>query len=222
MAWSNNPVLLFATTLTGDSAGMFVSGLTNWNSLAALGLTNGMNILDFSGYPLQSAVPPTPDYNCLVPPTNQVASAGTLVTFDVGVYVLGAPPFTYQWQCNGRNLVGATNATLTFEAWPNNAGNYSVIVSNDLGSVTSSATLVATGTGPVKILGPTVTNGQFQFGFNTISSYAYTVQFEDSLTTDTWTMLTNFTGTGSYWQTPLLPLVGQRYYRVNNDSASNP
>ncbi len=221
MSWSNNPILLFATTLSPDSAGMFVSGLTNWNSLAALGLTNGMNILDVSGYPLQSAVAPTPDYNYLVPPTNQVASPGTLVTFDVGVCVFQAPPFTYQWQCNGRNLVGATNATLAFEAWPDNVGKYSVIVSNDLGSVTSGATLVVTGTGPVKILAPTVTNGQFQFGFNTISNYTYTVQYEDSLATGTWTTLTNFTGTGSYWQTPLLPLVAQRYYRVSNSGLSN-
>ena len=52
LSWSNCPVLMFATTLPGDACGLFVSGLTNWNSLAALGLTNGLKVLDLSGYPL--------------------------------------------------------------------------------------------------------------------------------------------------------------------------
>ena len=52
LSWSNCPVLMFATTLSGDARGLFVSGLTNWNALAALGLTNGLKVLDLSGYPL--------------------------------------------------------------------------------------------------------------------------------------------------------------------------
>jgi hypothetical protein len=212
---SNNPILLFATTLTPDAAGLFVSGETNWNALAALGLTNGMNILDLSGYPLQSAASPTPDYNYLAPPTNQVAGQGAVVTFDVSVCVFGAPPFTYQWQRNGTNLAGATNASLTITALTNTAGNYSVTVSNDLGSVTSSATLEVSGIAPVQITAPLVTNGQFQFGFGTVSNFSYTVQSEDDPTTGGWTTLSNFTGTGSYWQSPLLPLAAQRFYRVS-------
>jgi YD repeat-containing protein len=51
LSWSNCPVLMFATTLAGDARGLFVSGMTNWNSLAALGLTNGLKVLDVSGYP---------------------------------------------------------------------------------------------------------------------------------------------------------------------------
>ena len=52
LSWKNCPVLMFATTLAGDACGLFVSGMTNWNSLAALGLTNGMKVIDVSGYPL--------------------------------------------------------------------------------------------------------------------------------------------------------------------------
>ena len=216
MSLSNNPILLFATTLTPDSAGMFVSGLTNWNALAALGLTNGMNILDVSGYPLQSAAPPAPDYNYLIPPANQVANLGTLVTFGVSVCVFDAPPFAYHWRFNGTDLAGATNATLTIRALTKNAGNYSVVVSNELGSLTNTASLVVTSNLPVEIIAPLRTNGQFQFGFNTISNYTYSVQYEDSLASGAWTTLTNFTGAGSYWQSPLLPLVAQRFYRVSN------
>ena len=97
----------------------------------------------------------------------------------------------------------------------NTAGNYSVTVSNDLGSVTSSATLEVSGIAPVQITAPLVTNGQFQFGFGTVSNFSYTVQSEDDPTTGGWTTLSNFTGTGSYWQSPLLPLAAQRFYRVS-------
>jgi hypothetical protein len=138
LSWSNQPVLLFATTLTPDTAGMFVSGQINWNALAALGLTNGMNILDLSGYPLQTSAPqPAPDYNYIELPTNQVAGSGTPVTFAVNIAAFDAPPFTYQWQFNGTNLPGATNATLTVQDETGNIGNYTVSVSDELGSVSS-------------------------------------------------------------------------------------
>lgn len=47
---SNTPVLLFATTFPGDASGQFVSGDTNWSALASQGLTNGMRILNLSGF----------------------------------------------------------------------------------------------------------------------------------------------------------------------------
>ena len=79
------------------------------------------------------------------------------------------------------------------------------------------ATLVVTGAVPVQIISPAITNGQFQFGFNTISNRSYTVQYKDDLTSGNWTFLTNFTGNGSYWQAPPpLPLVPQRFFRVSN------
>lgn len=131
LSLNDKPILLFATTLSGDAAGMFVSGQTNWNSLAASGLTNGMKILDLAGYPLQPPVLST-----LTPPTNELANPNTFVTFDAGVYVSGTLPFIYQWQFNGTDLAGATNATLTIQALPGTVGDYSVIVSNALGSVT--------------------------------------------------------------------------------------
>jgi hypothetical protein len=79
------------------------------------------------------------------------------------------------------------------------------------------ATLVVTGAVPVQIIFPALTNGQFQFGFNTISNRSYTVQYRDSLTAGTWTFLTNFIATGSYWQPSLIPVLGaQRFFRVSN------
>ena len=66
---------------------------------------------------------------------NQTIMAGQSVTFDA--YAFGVS-LTYQWRFNGVNIVGATNATYTVNnAQAGNAGNYSVVVSNPAGSVTS-------------------------------------------------------------------------------------
>jgi hypothetical protein len=149
LSWSNKPVLAFANTLTPDAAGLFVSGLTNWNSLAALGLTNGMNVMNLSGYPLQPPTLNNPDYgnNYLVPPTNQVAAPGSPVTLTVEIGVFGGSPMSYQWQLNGTNIPGATASWLSINAGPATVGSYSVIVSNSLGSLTSAPAIVQESTG---------------------------------------------------------------------------
>jgi len=50
MAFSNTPVLLFATTIPGDAGGLFVSSRRNFTALAAGGYTNGMKILDLRNF----------------------------------------------------------------------------------------------------------------------------------------------------------------------------
>jgi alpha-tubulin suppressor-like RCC1 family protein len=70
-------------------------------------------------------------------PTDQYAPAGGSVTFSAqGEGVAGVQ---YQWQFNGVNITGATNATLTLtNVRARNNGNYDVVVSTDFGSITSS------------------------------------------------------------------------------------
>ena len=49
-------------------------------------------------------------------------------------------PFTYQWMQSGTTIPGATNPTLTIaSAAPSNAGNYTVQVTDSLGSYTTTA-----------------------------------------------------------------------------------
>ena len=70
-------------------------------------------------------------------PLNQVYYAGANALITAGV--VGTPPLGYQWLCNGTNLPGATNAWLTLtNVAVANQGSYSLVVSNQFGSVTSS------------------------------------------------------------------------------------
>lgn len=69
-------------------------------------------------------------------PRNQIILAGTDVTFTV--VATGSPAPNYQWQLNGVNIRDAINATLTLsKVSRNQSGNYTVVVSNTAGSVTS-------------------------------------------------------------------------------------
>lgn len=70
------------------------------------------------------------------PPTNQTVIAGQPTAFNVSA--TGSAPLAYQWRFNGANLPGATNNSLAIvNPQTNNAGNYSVVVTNSLGAETS-------------------------------------------------------------------------------------
>jgi hypothetical protein len=70
-------------------------------------------------------------------PVSQAVYAGSPVQFDVATD--GAPPPTYQWFLNGATLPGATNASFVINsvASTDQAGGYSVVLSNALGKATS-------------------------------------------------------------------------------------
>ena len=70
------------------------------------------------------------------PPASQTITAGSPATFTVTA--TGTAPLFYQWRFNGGNFAGATSATLTLNnCQTNNAGTYSVVVSNAAGTATS-------------------------------------------------------------------------------------
>jgi hypothetical protein len=77
----------------------------------------------------------------LVPPQSQAVTPGANVTFSVTAK--GTPPLMCQWRYGGTNLVGATNTSLTLSnVQPSNAGSYSVVVTNGIGSATSSIAIL--------------------------------------------------------------------------------
>lgn len=69
-------------------------------------------------------------------PLGQSTFVGQTVT--LGVTATGAQPLGYQWRRDGQNIAGATQATLVIQnVQVANAGNYTVVVSNTVGSVES-------------------------------------------------------------------------------------
>jgi hypothetical protein len=77
------------------------------------------------------------------------------------------------------------------------------------------ANVVITGKVPVQIISPQYTNGQFQFGFNTISNRNYLVQYTASLAPTNWLPFTNFTANGSFYLlTDTNSSSPQGFYRV--------
>jgi sugar lactone lactonase YvrE len=80
-------------------------------------------------------------------PQSQTVVAGSSVQFSVTAS--GRPAATFQWYFGGAAISGATGDTYSFlNAQPGNAGNYTVVVSNVMGSVTSNpATLTVNAAG---------------------------------------------------------------------------
>ncbi len=129
---TNNP-LSISNVHTNDSG-------TYW-----LVVTNPAGVVTSSNAVLTVVSFPT----IIVPPTNQIAGRGSIVIFVVTA--VGTSPLSYQWQMNGTNLVngghigGATNTILTItNAQTSDDAGYTVIVTNIVGSVTSSPPAVLT------------------------------------------------------------------------------
>ena len=71
-------------------------------------------------------------------PLSQSVIGGANLTLTAGV--MGGPPLSFQWLLNGTNLLGATNATLT---WPVAVGgSFALVVSNASGSATSAVAVI--------------------------------------------------------------------------------
>jgi len=70
--------------------------------------------------------------------TGATANAGAIVEFIISA--LSNTPLSYQWRRNGVALAGATSSSLiNLSITTSDAGTYDVIVSNGMGSITSSA-----------------------------------------------------------------------------------
>src|SRR6202007_1391368 len=92
-------------------------------------------------------------------PTSQTVTAG--LTATLSVTATGTAPLNYQWQKNGTAISGATSSTYTTpaETTSDNGSQFTVVVSNSVGSVTSNAaTLTVTAPG---LLSPSASSLSF-------------------------------------------------------------
>lgn len=113
-------------------------------------------------------------YNDESPQTTN-AIAGQSVTLSITP--TGSTPYFYQWQLNGVNIIGATNATLTLDnLQTNETGSYTVVVSNYNSSITSSAGQVTVLAGPSFFSIQNPGNGQgAQLNFRGPAGYKYSI-----------------------------------------------
>lgn len=81
-------------------------------------------------------------------PQTQMVNQGSTVTFTVTAS--GATPFSYQWRSNATDIASATANQLTLNAvQPAYAANYTVVVTNSLGAVTSAVATLTVNIAPV-------------------------------------------------------------------------
>src|SRR6266850_2198359 len=120
--------------------------------------TPGISQIFFSRLPADAGAP-----TIVTPPANQTVTAGLTATFSVTAS--GTAPLSYQWQKDTVDISGATLASYTTPATTtlDNGAQFRVVVSNSLGTATSSVATLTVNAPPSITSQPanqTVTVGQ--------------------------------------------------------------
>jgi uncharacterized repeat protein (TIGR03803 family) len=223
----STPLTLYGSTLYGGTeSNIFAlntdgTGFTYFSAAAATSANGNLVVLDNTVFGagggangtvfgLQLGTMP----GAAIQPQTQTVTVGNPAVFNTTNY--GTPPLSFQWLCSGTNILTATNSTFTLNnAFPANAGLYSVVVTNFYGSVTSAPATLAVS--PLPLTAPqSAANGQFQFSFNTASGVNYTVQYSTSLSPADWISILTFEGNGGPMTVidPNATGSSQRFYRI--------
>ena len=194
--YANNQELFYGTGSIGNddtyATGRMMSGYINDVAVFNHALSpTQITWLYVAGSAAGVVPPPT----ISVQPLSQELYTGRPATFSV--VPAGLPPFAYQWMSNGVAMVnggrisGATNATLVIaNAQVTDAANYTVLVSNNGGSVLSN---------PAGLALTTPTGAAYEAAVIASSPYAYWRLGETSGATYAWDFWGGYTATyGSY------------------------
>jgi hypothetical protein len=123
MPGATNSILVLSNALAG-AQGNYLVVVSNF----AGSITSVVATLSFDASAL----------SIILPPKDATAEAGYGASFSV--VASGIPPLAYQWEHNGISIAGATNSSLTLlSVNTNDAGAYTVVVTNGYASITSSA-----------------------------------------------------------------------------------
>lgn len=149
-------------------------------------------------------------------PTGTSIIAGGSTSFSVTAG--GTTPLAYQWRLANTNLTGNTASALSLsQVRMSQAGNYTVVITNSFGSITSSpAALVVNAPASPTITAPTKNGGGFQFTFVPVVGLTNTVQANSDLRGGAWNMFSNVPPPVSVSPVTVTDTLGSsnRFYRV--------
>ena len=153
--------------ITGSLSDNSTGALTNYD----LSITNGtLTILE--------------GITIVTNPAPQTVNQGGTVTFTVSAT---GSDLNYQWKLNGIDLSGATNsAYIDSDVQPADAGNYSVVVSNNVASVESDPALLTVIEDPVTLLVNLVSTNEVQLSWVT-NATGFDLQLSTTLEPGSWT-----------------------------------
>ena len=165
----------FGSQLPNGTVDLAVDSAGSLYYLAGAGTNNGQVVrIDYSTSPPPPPPPPPPPTgnppSIVQQPASVTVGAGRSASFSV--LATGSGSLIYQWQRNGRNILGAVLASYTLPSAKasDNGANFSVLVTNNWGSTSSGAarltvvsvqppvpTIVAPAAGSLFIAGQTIT-----------------------------------------------------------------
>ena len=127
--WMKNSALISGQT---NSSLNFASVVATNAATYTCQVSNFLGSITSTGAVLTVAYPPI----ITVQPVGQTVGVGS--NFTVSVTATGVPAVAYQWRTNGTAITGATNSSYTVTAaQTNDSGDYDVVITNSLGSITS-------------------------------------------------------------------------------------
>ena len=147
--------------------------------------------MSVNGYPIlawqkDAPLPTAPSITSQ--PKSQTVNTGSSVTFSVTA--TGTDPLSYQWYKNSSAISGATKSSYTINSvTTGDAGSYYVVVSNDLGTVTSSAATLTVNV-PVTLSSITI-NGNSSVNVGSTATYTCIATYSNGTTktvTPTWSI----------------------------------
>jgi PKD repeat protein len=144
-------------------------------------------------------------------PQSQIVPLGTNASFNVTAG--GTAPLSYQWRFNGTNLYGATTSSLSrSNVQSADLGPYLVVITNSLGSVTSSVASLSVANNRPTLLWPHLSNGNFGFVISGNAGDNYVV--EGSTNLSNWASiitLSNATGQVPFTESNVWVYPGRAY-----------
>ena len=216
---SSNPALVPNTSLilAGAGANRTLTLLPATNAFGTTLIT--LTVTDAEGNSTQGSflltVNPVPDVPSItLQPQSQIVTNGSSVTFQVlASSTLG--PLQYQWQRNGADLPGQTNASLFLSsAQAADTGQYRAVVSNADATVPSAAAQLYV-LAPPRITQITRVGGTNRISFPTIPGPSYTIEYNPTLAPTNWTVLGTVIGTGDLLTVLDAPsATPRRFYRL--------